>query len=102
MTLSAGTVHVQHGVPPVVPDLGAEVSSLLDADLRAFHSYADYGAPGGARPYLHMGYLPHAIAQDNPLLPLALLPTIARLERPFPANPPLLSLATPHFPHPPH
>jgi hypothetical protein len=97
MTLSAGTVHVQHGVPPVVPDLGAEVTSLLDANLRAFHSYADYGAPGGARPYLHMGYLPHAIAQDNPLLPLALLRTIERLERLFPENAALLSIVKRNF-----
>jgi len=89
--------HVLHGVPALAPDLGAEVSVLPEAAVRAFHSFADAGAPGGARPYLHMGYLPHAIAQDNPLLPLAMLRTIERLERLFPENAALLSIVKRNF-----
>ena len=89
--------HVLHGVPPLAPDLSAEVSVLPEPEVRAFHSFADVGAPGGARPYLHMGYLPHAIAQDNPLLPLAMLRTIERLERLFPENAALLSIVKRNF-----
>jgi hypothetical protein len=94
---AAGGTRAHHGIPPVAPDLGAEVTPLADEALRAFHWFADYGAPGGARPYLHMGYLPHAIAQDNPLLPMALLRTIERLERLFPENAALLSIMKRNF-----
>jgi hypothetical protein len=92
-----GGVHVSHGIPPIAPDLSAEVSALPDDDLRVFHFFADHAAPGGARPYLHMGYLPHAIAQDNPLLPMAMLRTIDRLERLFPENAALLSIVKRNF-----
>jgi hypothetical protein len=97
MAGSGRTLRVAHGVPPLAPDLGAEVTTLLEAEVRAFHSFADYGAPGGARPYLHMGYLPHAVAQDNPLLPIAMLRTIERLERLFPENAALLSIVKRNF-----
>ncbi len=93
----AGVPMVAHGVPPLAPDLGALVSTLPDADLRAFHHFSDGGAPGGAKPYLHMGYLPHAIAQDNPLLPVAMLRTIERLEYLFPDNRALLSIVKRNF-----
>ena len=92
-----GTWRVQHGVPPIAPDLGTEVMPLDDAQLRAFHSFADFGEPGGLRPYLHMGYLPHAIAQDHALLPLAMLRTIERLEGLFPENAALLSIVKRNF-----
>jgi hypothetical protein len=88
---------VLHGVPPLAPDLGAEVAALADADVRAFHAFADIGLPGGAHPYLHMGYLPHAVAQDHPLLPLAMLRTIERLERLFPEHAALLSIVKRNF-----
>jgi hypothetical protein len=97
-TLSgSASMRAHQGVPPIAPDLGAEVSPLPDVALRAFHLFADHGVPGGARPYLHMGYLPHAVAQDNPLLPLALLRTIERLERLFPENAALLSIVKRNF-----
>ena len=97
MSGSASAPRVLHGVPPLAADLGAEVSALADADVRAFHVFADGGLPGGARPYLHMGYLPHAVAQDNPLLPLAMLRTIERLERLFPEHAALLSIVKRNF-----
>ena len=93
----AGAPLVAHGVPSLAPDLGALVGTLPDAELRAFHHFSDGGAPGGARPYLHMGYLPHAIAQDNPLLPVAMLRTIERLEQLFPENRALLSIVKRNF-----
>ncbi|HEX6800347.1 MAG TPA: hypothetical protein VF116_21725 [Ktedonobacterales bacterium] len=92
-----GVPLVVHGVPSLAPDLGAPVATLPDAELRAFHHFSDGGAPGGARPYLHMGYLPHAIAQENPLLPVAMLRTIERLEQIFPENRALLSIVKRNF-----
>jgi len=81
---------VYHGVPPLAPDLGTAVESLTDEDVRAFHAFS---VPGnGAHPTLHMGYLPHAVAQVHPLLPQAMLQTIERLERLLPANAALLSI----------
>jgi hypothetical protein len=88
---------VRHGVPPIAPDLGAVVSKLPEAEVRAFHHFADDGPPGGASAYLHMGYLPHVIAQENPLLPMAVLQIIERLERLFPANAALLSIVKRNF-----
>ena len=90
-------MRVAHGVPPLAPDLGAEVAALPEADVRAFHHFADLAAPGGTQPYLHMGYLPHAVALDNPLLPLAMLRTIERLEGMFPENAALLSIVKRNF-----
>lgn len=88
---------VRHGVPPVAPDLGAVVATLSEPDLRAFHFFADDGYPGGSQPYLHMGYLPHVIAQVHPLLPMAVLHIIERLEQLFPANAALLSIMRRNF-----
>jgi len=90
-------LHIRHGVPPVAPDLGAVVSSMSDAEVRAFHHFADGSPPGGARAYLHMGYLPHAVAQDHPLLPLAMLHTVERLERLCPENAALLAIVKRNF-----
>lgn len=91
MSLRRGrVVRVYHGVPPLAPDLGAAVESLTDEDVRAFHAFSASG--NGAHPTLHMGYLPHAIAQTHPLLPQAMLQTIERLERLLPANAALLSI----------
>lgn len=94
----SGVRAISHGVPPLAPDLGAVVSTVTEGELRAFHFFADPGPSGGAsQPYLHMGYLPHAIAQDNPLLPMAILRTIERLERIFPENAALLSIVKRNF-----
>ena len=90
-------VSVRHGVPPVAPELGAVVSTLPEADVRAFHFYADSGRAARDGAYLHMGYLPHVIAQDNPLLPMAVLQLIERLEGLFPDNAALLSIVKRNF-----
>jgi hypothetical protein len=92
-----GSARVRHGVPPVAPDLGAVVSSMSEAEVRAFHLFADGGPPGGAKPYLHMGYLPHAVAQDHPLLPMAMLHTLERLERLCPEHASLLAIVKRNF-----
>ncbi|MBF6589325.1 MAG: hypothetical protein IVW57_02195 [Ktedonobacterales bacterium] len=93
----AGPARVSHGVPPLVPDLGAVVAPMTDAEVRAFHLFSDAAQSGETRPYLHMGYLPHAIAQVHPLLPLAMLHTVERLESLFPENAALLSIVRRNF-----
>jgi hypothetical protein len=89
--------HVRHGVPPIAPDLGAVVSSMREAEVRTFHVFADGANPAETRAYLHMGYLPHAIAQVNPLLPVAMLHTVERLEHLCPENAALLSIVKRNF-----
>jgi hypothetical protein len=91
---SGGRPQMTHGVPALAPDLGAVVSALDDDEIRAFHFFAD-DARGA--PYLHMGYLPHAVAQDNPLLPMAVLRVIERLEALFPEQQALLSIVKRNF-----
>jgi hypothetical protein len=88
---------VRHGVPPVAPDLGAVVSTLPEEDVRAFHFFGEAGTPGRGAQYLHMGYLPHIVAQEHPLLPMVVLHIIERLEAMFPANAALLSIVKRNF-----
>ena len=71
---------VEHGVPPLSLELGSEIDILSDSDVRTFHHFSD--TPGEA-PYLHMGYVPHIIAQRNSLLPMVTLRIIDQLERLF-------------------
>lgn len=85
----APTGRVTHGVPALAPDLGAVVDPLTEAQVRAFHTFADTPQ---SRPYLHLGYLPHTVAQDHPLLPLAMLRTVERLEALLPENASLLAI----------
>ncbi|HCJ35787.1 MAG TPA: hypothetical protein DHV65_16015, partial [Ktedonobacter sp.] len=51
----------------------------------------------GQQEYLHMGYLPHIIAQRNSLLPMVTLRIIDQLERLFPQNSSLLSIVKRNF-----
>lgn len=92
--LGAGRRRMTHGVPALAPDLGAVVSVLEEEELRAFHYFSD---SAHERPYLHMGYLPHAVAQDNPLLPMAVLRVIERLDTLFPEQRALLSIVKRNF-----
>lgn len=85
----APTGRVTHGVPALAPDLGAVVEPMSRAQVRAFHSFADTPE---TRPYLHLGYLPHTVAQDHPLLPMAMLRTVERLETLLPENAALLAI----------
>lgn len=98
-----GRARVSHGVPALAPELGALVCPLGDDAVRLFHEFADdnvdaVGADGAlGRPYLHLGYLPHAVQQDNALLPMAILRVIERLERLFPERRALLSIVRRNF-----
>lgn len=80
---------VTHGPPALAPDLGAAVEPLTEAQVRAFHVFADSPRE---RPYLHLGYLPHTVTQGHPLLPLAMLRTVERLETLLPENVALLAI----------
>src|SRR6266704_549799 len=85
-----------HGVPLLSLELGSEIETMTDAEVRAFHFFSDQPEPS-KREYLHMGYLPHIIAQRNSLLPMVTLRIIDQLERLFPQNLPLLSIVKRNF-----
>ncbi len=93
-----GSVRYQHGIPPLALALGAVVSPIDDAAVRAFHCFADEGTaaagplPGDGAPYLHMGYLPQLIAQPNGLLPQVALRILDQLQTIFPEYTRLLAI----------
>ncbi|GHO44626.1 hypothetical protein [Ktedonospora formicarum] len=89
-----------HGVPPLSLELDSEIETMSDEEVRAFHFFsdpADPSNPNGLEPYLHMGYLPHIIAQRSSLLPMVTLRIIDQLERLFPQNLALLSIVKRNF-----
>ncbi|MBE3557643.1 MAG: hypothetical protein IMW89_00245 [Ktedonobacteraceae bacterium] len=92
------TLATMHGIPLLSLELGSEIETMTDEDVRAFHFFRDGPAgPGRQEPYLHMGYLPHIIAQRNSLLPMVTLQIIEQLERLFPQNRALLSIVKRNF-----
>jgi hypothetical protein len=86
-----------HGVPLLSLELGSEIETMDDEEVRAFHFFSDPDRPDNSTPYLHMGYLPHIIAQRNSLLPMVTLQIIDQLERLFPQNLSLLSIVKRNF-----
>jgi hypothetical protein len=87
-----------HGVPLLSLELGSEIETMTDEEVRAFHFFSDSASgPDSVTPYLHMGYLPHIIAQRNSLLPMVTLRIIDQLERLFPQNLSLLSIVKRNF-----
>jgi hypothetical protein len=77
---------VRHGVPDLALALGAVVAPLADAEVRAFHLFADHGPPGGEQAYLHMGYLPQLIGERSTLLQQVALHVLTRLHRLLPEH----------------
>src|SRR5947199_6909821 len=63
---------IMHGVPLLSLELGSEIETMTDEEVRVFHFFRDQ-AEQDSREYLHMGYLPHIIAQRNSLLPMVTL-----------------------------
>jgi hypothetical protein len=92
----ATKVLVSQGVPLPTLDLGSEVEIMTDEDVRAFHLFSD-DVTNNAAQYIHMGYLPHIIAQQNTLLPLVMLRIVEQLEGLFPQNRTLLSIIKRNF-----
>lgn len=86
-----------HGVPLLSLELGSEIETMTDEEVRAFHYFSDPAEPDSQTPYLHMGYVPHIIAQRNSLLPMVTLRIIDQLERLFPQNLALLSIVKRNF-----
>ncbi len=89
---------VMHGVPLLSLDLGSEIETMSDEEVRQFHFFKDVVAGSNSQqPYLHMGYLPHIIAQRSSLLPMVTLRIIDQLEHLFPQNLALLSIVKRNF-----
>jgi hypothetical protein len=96
-----------HGVPSLSLELGSEIETMNDEEVQSFHFFQDTASAtgtssvaagaGSQQPYLHMGYLPHIIAQRNSLLPMVALRIIDQLERLFPQNLALLSIVKRNF-----
>ncbi|HJT57907.1 MAG TPA: hypothetical protein VJ761_15500 [Ktedonobacteraceae bacterium] len=87
---------VMHGVPLLSLELGSVVETMTDDEVCVFHYFSD-PEPTTRGQYLHMGYLPHIIAQRNSLLPMVTLQIIDQLERLFPQNLSLLSIVKRNF-----
>ena len=87
---------IMHGVPLLSLELGSEIETMSDEEVRVFHFFRDAGEQD-SREYLHMGYLPHIIAQRNSLLPMVTLRIIDQLEHLFPQNFSLLSIVKRNF-----
>ncbi|HZR44044.1 MAG TPA: hypothetical protein VFB12_28275 [Ktedonobacteraceae bacterium] len=94
---TATCLSAMHGVPLLSLELGSEIETMTDEEVRAFHFFSDPAGPGSENPYLHMGYLPHIIAQRSSLLPMVTLRIIDQLERLFPQNLALLSIVKRNF-----
>jgi len=87
---------VMHGIPLLSLELGSEIETMTDEEVRAFHFFMNpYNPEKGT--YLHMGYIPHIIAQRNSLLPMVTLRIIDQLELLFPENLSVLSIVKRNF-----
>lgn len=86
-----------HGVPLLSLELGCEIETMTDEEVRAFHFFSDPDRLDNRAEYLHMGYLPHIISQRNSLLPMVTLRIIDQLEQLFPQNLALLSIVKRNF-----
>src|SRR5258706_8834347 len=87
---------IMHGVPLLSLELGSEIETMTDEEVQAFHYFSDPG-DSDHKEYLHMGYIPHIIAQRNSLLPMVTLRFINQLEPLFPQNLWLLSIVKRNF-----
>ncbi len=87
---------VSQGIPLLSLELGSEIETMADEEVRAFHLFSD-PIPAGRGDYLHMGYLPQIVTQRNSLLPMVALRIIEQLERLFPQNLSLLSIVKRNF-----
>lgn len=94
---SFSIISTMHGVPLLSLELGSEIETMTDEEVRSFHFFTDAAGQDTQTPYLHMGYLPHIIAQRNSLLPMVTLRIIDQLERLFPQNLSLLSIVKRNF-----
>ena len=90
-------IHVFHGIPSFPLELNSSVETMTDEEVHGFHLFHDQGYVQNQPEYLHMGYLPHMIAQRNSLIPLVILRIIDQLEQLFPHHLSLLSILKRNF-----
>jgi hypothetical protein len=90
-------LYIVHGIPSFPLELNSSVETMTDEDVHRFHLFHDQGDAENQREYLHMGYLPHMIAQQNSLIPLVILRIIDQLELLFPQHRSLLSILKRNF-----
>jgi hypothetical protein len=86
-----------HGVPTASLELNSSVETMTDEEIYLFHLFRDQEDAENQTEYLHMGYLPHMITQQNSLLPLVILNMIDQLEQLFPQQRSLLSILKRNF-----
>ena len=89
--------HIVHGIPSLPLELNSSVETMTDEDVHQFHLFSDQEDAENQHEYLHMGYLPHMIAQQNSLIPLVILRIIDQLEDLFPQHLSLLSILKRNF-----
>src|SRR5437667_6319640 len=96
---SSGLLKIQivHGIPSFPLELNSSVETMTDEDIHRFHLFHDRVDVQNQYEYLHMGYLPHMIAQRNSLIPLVILRIIDQLEQLFPQHLSLLSILKRNF-----
>jgi hypothetical protein len=90
-------IHIVHGIPSFPLELNSSVETMTNEDVHRFHFFHDQGEVENQHDYLHMGYLPHLIAQQNSLIPLVILRIIDQLEQLFPQHGSLLSILKRNF-----
>ncbi len=90
-------LHIVHGIPSFPLELNSSVETMTDEDVHRFHLFHDQENTENQHEYLHMGYLPHLIAYQNSLIPLAILRIIDQLEHLFPQHRSLLSILKRNF-----
>ncbi len=88
---------IVHGIPSFPLELNSSVETIADEDIYLFHFFHDQGDVENQHDYLHMGYLPHLIAQQNSLIPLVVLRIIDQLDLLFPQHRSLLSILKHNF-----
>jgi hypothetical protein len=97
--VSSGTpkTRIVQGVPADALELDSSVETMTDEDIHQFHLFSDQEDAGNQTAYLHLGYLPQMITQQNSLLPLAILRILDQLEQLFPQHLSLLSILKRNF-----
>lgn len=89
--------HIVHGVPSFPIELNSSVETMTDEDVHRFHLFHDQGDAPHQHDYIHMGYLPHLLVQQNFLISQVILRIIDQLEQLFPQHLSLLSILKRNF-----
>jgi hypothetical protein len=91
------SISIVHGIPLFPLELNSSVEAMTDEDVHRFHLFHDQQNTENQYAYLHMGYLPHMITQQNSLILLVILRIIDQLEQLFPQHLSLLTILKRNF-----